>query len=61
MNSPLLAPQVYTEDTFTRLGLRIIRKTSSLQQILARNTDKPGEAEINFHWGPPRRGRLRME
>ena len=34
LTNPVLAPQVFTEATFTRAGLKIIRRTRSLQQIL---------------------------
>ena len=44
----MFAPQVFTEATFTRAGLRIIRKTRSLQQILARNAADPDAAYCRF-------------
>ena len=50
-----LAPQVFTESTFTRAGLRIIRKTTTLQQILARNIDSPADAVTRFTYRPERR------
>jgi prostaglandin-endoperoxide synthase 2 len=56
LTNPLLAPQVFNEATFTRAGLRIIRTTSSLQQILARNGASPSDAFVRFTYGPePRR------
>jgi prostaglandin-endoperoxide synthase 2 len=55
LTNPLLAPQVFTEDTFTRAGLRIISKTHSLQQILARNAADPAAAFVRFTYGPERR------
>jgi prostaglandin-endoperoxide synthase 2 len=45
------APQVFTEATFTRAGLGIIRKTLSLQQILDRNPADPGAAHCRFTYG----------
>src|SRR4051812_1303459 len=54
LTNPVLAPQVFTEATFTRAGLRIIRRTSSLQQILARNAADPGGAYCRFEVGPRR-------
>ena len=47
LTNPLLARNVFNEATFTRAGLKIIEKTQSLQQILARNSTV-------------RRGRLRQ-
>jgi prostaglandin-endoperoxide synthase 2 len=55
LTNPLLAPQVFTESTFTRAGLRIIRKTTTLQQILARNIDSPADAVTRFTYRPERR------
>jgi prostaglandin-endoperoxide synthase 2 len=55
LTNPLLAPQVFTEDTFTRAGMRIIRKTRRLQQILARNAADPSAAFVRFTYGPERR------
>jgi len=54
LTNPVLAPQVFTEATFTRAGLTIIRRTSSLQQILARNAADPGAAYCRFEVGPRR-------
>ena len=55
LTNPLLAPQVFTEPTFTRAGLRIISKTTGLQQILARNVAAPSAAFARFTYGPERR------
>ena len=52
LTNPLLAPQVFTEATFTRAGLRIIRRTTTLQQILARNVASPADAFTRFTYGP---------
>ena len=46
---------MFTESTFTRAGLRIIRKTTALQQILARNIDSPADAFTRFTYRPERR------
>jgi prostaglandin-endoperoxide synthase 2 len=59
LTNPLLAPQVFTESTFTRAGLRIIRRTATLQQILARNIAVPADAFTRFTYGPERRSWLR--
>jgi prostaglandin-endoperoxide synthase 2 len=55
LTNPLLAPQVFDEATFSRAGLRIIKKTRSLQQILRRNAADPGAAFVRFTFGPERR------
>ena len=55
LTNPLLAPQVFTEATFTRAGLRIIKRTPILQQILARNAASPDAAFVRFTYGPERR------
>jgi prostaglandin-endoperoxide synthase 2 len=55
LTNPVLAPQVFTEDTFTAAGLRIIKKTTSLQQIIARNIPSPAGAFARFTYGPERR------
>jgi prostaglandin-endoperoxide synthase 2 len=55
LTNPLLAPQVFTEATFTRAGLQMIRKTRNLQQILARNAADPAAAFTRFTYGPERR------
>lgn len=55
LTNPVLAPQVFTEATFTRAGLKIIRTTRSLQQILARNAADPGAAFCRFTYSPRQR------
>jgi prostaglandin-endoperoxide synthase 2 len=37
MTNPLLAPQVYNEETFSARGMQIIDETTSLEQMLQRN------------------------
>jgi prostaglandin-endoperoxide synthase 2 len=59
LTNPLLAPQVFTESTFTRAGLRIIRRTTTLQQILARNIASPADAVTRFTYRPERHARSR--
>jgi prostaglandin-endoperoxide synthase 2 len=56
LTNPVLAPQVFTEATFTRAGLKIIRGTRSLQQIMARNAADPSAAYCRFTYGPERPG-----
>ena len=55
LTNPLLAPQVFTEATFTRTGMEIITGTRSLQEILVRNAADPGAAFVRFTYGPGRR------
>lgn len=55
LTNPLLAPQVFTEDTFTATGLRILKKTKTLQQVIARNAASPADAFARFTYGPERR------
>jgi prostaglandin-endoperoxide synthase 2 len=55
LTNPVLGPQVFTESTFTAAGLRIIKKTKTLQQIIARNSGSPGDAFARFTYGPERR------
>jgi prostaglandin-endoperoxide synthase 2 len=55
LTNPLLAPQVFTEATFTRAGLRTIGETTTLQQILARNAADPARCSVRFTYGPERR------
>ncbi len=52
LTNPVLAPQVFTEATFTRAGLKIIRTTRSLEQILARNAADPDAAFCRFTYSP---------
>ena len=52
LTNPLLAPQVFTETTFTRAGLSILTTTTSMQQILARNSTRPGPVLARFTYGP---------
>ena len=59
LTNPLLGPQVFTEHTFTRAGMRIIRRTSTLRQILARNIGDPKDAFTRFTYGPERRRPVR--
>ena len=48
LSNPLLAPQVFTESTSTRAGMRIIRRTTTLQPILARNIPSLSDAFTRF-------------
>ena len=48
LTNPVLGAQVFNEATFTRAGLKIIRKTRSLQQILARNSQSSDGVFASF-------------
>ncbi|MGZ4505707.1 MAG: peroxidase family protein [Blastococcus sp.] len=52
LTNPLLAPQVFTEATFTRAGMAVLRTTSSMQQILARNCAPSTSVHAGFGYGP---------
>jgi prostaglandin-endoperoxide synthase 2 len=48
LSNPLLARNVFNEATFSAAGMKIIRETSSLQQILARNSQSPEDVVASF-------------
>lgn len=48
LTNPLLARNVFNEATFSKVGLGIIEETSSLQQIVARNSSSPDEVVVDF-------------
>ena len=48
LSNPLLARNVFNEATFSAVGMRIINETSSLQQILARNSTAPESVFSSF-------------
>jgi prostaglandin-endoperoxide synthase 2 len=48
LTNPVLAPQVFTEATFTRAGMAVIRKTRSLEQIVSRNAADPDRVYARF-------------
>jgi prostaglandin-endoperoxide synthase 2 len=54
LTNPVLAPQVFTESTFARAGLRIVSTTPSLEQILARNAAVPAVPFCRFTCSLPR-------
>jgi prostaglandin-endoperoxide synthase 2 len=55
LTNPVLGPQVFTEQTFTRAGMQVIRTTGTLQDIVARNIPSPSAAFTRFTFGPERR------
>ncbi|WP_454198292.1 peroxidase family protein [Nocardia sp. Marseille-Q1738] len=46
--NPLLARNVFNEETFSRVGLEIIEETNSLGQIVARNSTSPDKVVVEF-------------
>lgn len=48
LSNPLLARNVFNEATFSAAGMRIINETTSLQQILARNSTSPDTVLASF-------------
>ena len=49
LTNPLLARNVFTEDTFSAAGMKIIEETHSLKQILARNSQSSEGVVASFH------------
>lgn len=52
LTNPLMSERVHTPETFTETGLRIIRETTSLQQIAARNVRPTADLLADFTWRP---------
>jgi prostaglandin-endoperoxide synthase 2 len=48
LTNPLLSRQVYNEDTFSPVGMRVIEDTGSLRQIVARNAADPSAVHVEF-------------
>jgi prostaglandin-endoperoxide synthase 2 len=51
LTNPLLARNVFNDATFTQTGMRIITKTTSLQDIVSRNSASPGAVHVSFTYG----------
>ena len=51
LTNPLLARNVFTEATFTKTGMKILKDTGSLQQIATRNAAKPDDVHVSFGYG----------
>jgi prostaglandin-endoperoxide synthase 2 len=52
LTNPLLARNVFNENTFTKTGMKVIKDTRSLQQIVARNSRSPGSVHVRFSYDP---------
>lgn len=51
LTNPLLSKNVYNADTFTELGMETINDTSSLRDVLHRNSPRSvGDARISMTW-----------
>jgi len=52
LTNPLLARQVFNEATFSPAGMEIVAGTSSLSEIIRRNSPSPAEVVASFSVGP---------
>jgi prostaglandin-endoperoxide synthase 2 len=50
LTNPLLARNVFNEATFTKTGMRIIKETGSLQDIVARSAAAPNAVHVSFSY-----------
>jgi prostaglandin-endoperoxide synthase 2 len=50
LTNPLLARNVFNDATFTKTGMGIIKKTSSLQDIVTRNAASPDAVHVSFSY-----------
>ena len=50
LTNPLLARNVFNDETFTTTGMKIINDTSSLQDIVARNSASPHAVHVSFSY-----------
>ena len=48
LTNPLLARHIFTDDTFTASGMKVISDTKCLQDIVARNSLTPKDVYVNF-------------
>jgi prostaglandin-endoperoxide synthase 2 len=48
LTNPLLARNVFNDDTFTRTGMELIGDTSELEQIVKRNATSPEAVHVRF-------------
>jgi prostaglandin-endoperoxide synthase 2 len=54
LTNPLLARNVFNEATFSPAGMKIVAGTSSLSQIIRRNSPSPTKVIASFSVGPDR-------
>jgi prostaglandin-endoperoxide synthase 2 len=55
LTNPLLARNVFNEDTFTKTGMKVIKDTRSLQHVVARNSPSPDSVYVRFGCDPSKR------
>jgi prostaglandin-endoperoxide synthase 2 len=48
LTNPLLARNVFSEETFSTLGMQVIKSTRSLEQIVTRNAASPESVGVSF-------------
>lgn len=48
LTNPLLARHIFTDATFTARGMKVINDTTSLHDIVARNSGTPANVYVNF-------------
>lgn len=48
LTNPLLARNIYNEDTFSAAGLKVIDTTETLKQIVVRNSDPTKKVRTSF-------------
>jgi prostaglandin-endoperoxide synthase 2 len=53
LTNPLLARNVFNEATFSEFGMKTIKETRSLQEIVARNSSAPDSVRVSFSCGQP--------
>jgi prostaglandin-endoperoxide synthase 2 len=54
LTNPLLARNVFNDATFTKPGMKVIKDTHSLQQIVTRNSTSPDAVYVSFEIGSPK-------
>jgi prostaglandin-endoperoxide synthase 2 len=52
LTNPLLARNVFTEETFSKTGMAIIEQTRSLQDVIGRNCPSPKDVNATFTVAP---------
>jgi prostaglandin-endoperoxide synthase 2 len=48
LTNPLLARSVFNDATFSRSGMKVLKETRSLQEIVARNSSAPDAVRVSF-------------
>ncbi len=50
LTNPLLSKRVFNQGTFTKYGMKTIKRTSSLRDLVNRNVDDPGSVKVSFEF-----------